>query len=263
MTEQKRTKINRLLQSWLPGTLSTASYLRKKGYTAPLLYQYKKSGWLVSDQRGVYRLNGDTVDWFGGLYALQHQLHLPVHAGAKTSLLLQGLGHYIPVNSRLPRCHLFSYRDVKLPAWFSNHSWETEIRYTPTKLFTSPPAGTLVDFRHREFFVTISCAERAALEMCHLVPGQQGFDEAEKIMENLVTLRPGLVQALLEDCSFIKAKRLFLYFSRECQHSWYEQLNVERIELGSGQRQIMPNGRLDKEFLITVPREKTYDSQSL
>lgn len=263
MTKQKRTKINKLLQSWPQGTLSTASYLKKRGYTAPLLYQYKKSGWLLSDERGVYQLNGDTVDWFGGLYALQHQLQLPVHVGAKTSLMLQGRGHYIPVNGRLPRCHLFSYRDVTLPSWFTSHSWDTEILYTPTKLFTSAPEDTLVDYRHREFTVTISCAERAALEMCHLVPKQQGFDEALKIMENLATLRPGVVQALLEACHFIKAKRLFLYYARTNQHDWYQKLNLKRINLGNGQRQIVPNGRLDKEFMITVPKENAYDRFTL
>lgn len=46
------------------------------------------------------------------------------------------------------------------------------------------------------------------LEMLHLVPLKVGFDEAWLVMGNLVTLRPEVVQGLLEACRSVKVKRL-------------------------------------------------------
>jgi hypothetical protein len=38
------------------------------------------------------------------------------------------------------------------------------------------------------------------MEMLYYVPSDQGFDEALKIMESLMSLRPRMVQTLLENC---------------------------------------------------------------
>ena len=40
----------------------------------------------------------------------------------------------------------------------------------------------------------ISTPELATMEMLYLIPNEQSFDEAMKIMEGLTTLRPQLVQ---------------------------------------------------------------------
>ena len=51
-------------------------------------------------------------------------------------------------------------------------------------------------------------------------------------------------------------KRLFLIYGRENdQHSWFKELRIEKINLGSGKRVIVQNGVLDKKYHITVPRE--------
>ena len=93
------------------------------------------------------------------------------------------------------------------------------------------------------------------MEMLYFVPKEQGFDEAQKIIENLFTLRPQLVQKLLENCNSIKTKRLFLYLAEKQSLPWVRKLDLSRINLGSGARQIVAGGFLDKKFKITVPKE--------
>jgi len=36
---------------------------------------------------------------------------------------------------------------------------------------------------------------------------------------------------------------------------WYEKLKVSEIDLGSGKRTIVKNGKLNNKFKITVPEE--------
>jgi hypothetical protein len=107
-------------------------------------------------------------------------------------------------------------------------------------------------FNEKEFFVTISSPERSALEMLHLVPKNVGFSEAHYIMENLTSLRPDIVQGLLEKCRSIKVKRLFLYMADKCDHTWLPELDVSKVDLGKGKRMIIPNGQYDAKYQITV-----------
>ncbi len=94
------------------------------------------------------------------------------------------------------------------------------------------------------------------MEMLHLVPRKVGFDEAQLIMENLVTLRPAVVQGLLMECSSVKVKRLFLYMAERQKHPWLSKLDLSKIDLGKGKRMIVPNGRYDAKYQITVPVDR-------
>ena len=93
------------------------------------------------------------------------------------------------------------------------------------------------------------------MEMLYLVPGKVGFEDASLEMENLATLRPELVQSLLEKCSSIKVKRLFMYMAEKHGHSWLSDLNVSKIDTGKGKRMIVPKGRFDRKYMITVPKD--------
>ena len=73
-------------------------------------------------------------------------------------------------------------------------------------------------------------------------------------MEGLVTLRPSLVQTLLETCSSIKAKRLFLFLAEAMNHAWVKRIHLSNVRLGEGKRVIVKNGRFDSKYNITVPR---------
>jgi hypothetical protein len=50
-------------------------------------------------------------------------------------------------------------------------------------------------------------------------------------------------------------KRLFLHLAEALGHPWFRELNLGRINLGSGKRALVPGGRLDPKYLITVPAE--------
>jgi hypothetical protein len=136
-----------------------------------------------------------------------------------------------------------------------NRKWSVKISYKQTKLFGNDTRRYLNDTEIKNVKIKVSTPEMAAMEMLYLIPNEQSFDEALKIMEGLTTLRPQLVQSLLEERNSVKVKRLFLYMVEKCQHSWFKELRVEKINLGSGKRVIVQNGALDKKYHITVPRE--------
>lgn len=91
----KDNKIKKLLDLHKPGTVCLSSWLESLSISYDLQKRYRKSGWLESLGRGAYKRPGEEVDWQGGLYALQVQAGLSVHAGALTALALRGMTHYV------------------------------------------------------------------------------------------------------------------------------------------------------------------------
>ena len=256
MNTKKLTKINQLISQWPRGAVYTQGWLTQLGYYNDMIKVYKRNGWLESIGTGAFILTNDRVDVFGGIYALQQQLELPVHVGGRTGLELKGYGHYGRVAGET--CFLFASSGTRLPKWFSENKWGFDIQFKATNLFSPDVADSLAGFEHKEFSIQISTSERAAMEMLYHIPALQGFDEALRIMEGLMTLRPLLVQKLLESCQSVKVKRLFLYMSEKLGLPWFEKLNLKKINTGSGKRVIAENGILDKKYLITVPRETSH-----
>jgi hypothetical protein len=256
MNTRKPTKINQLISTWNRGTVYTQFYLSSIGYNHDLVKGYKRSGWLQTIGTGAYVLPNDRVDIFGGLFALQRQLHLSVHIGSRTALELKGYAHYARTNATT--LFILSKAGCQLPKWFMNHDWGVNFYFKTTNLISQEIENSLTKYEHKDFEIKISSPERAALEMLYLVPKNQGFDEASHIMENLTTLRPELVQKLLESCNSIKAKRLFLYLSEKHNHDWFAQLDLSKVNLGSGKRVIIKGGKLDSKYKIVVPQERNY-----
>jgi len=155
----------------------------------------------------------------------------------------------------LEKCFLFAPSGTRLPKWFLQYKWEVDIHYKATNLFPPGLTESFSNYPHKELTVKISAPERAAMEMLYYVPSGQGFDEAARIMESLMSLRPKMVQTLLENCRQIKVKRLFLYLADKLHLPWFEDLDLGRIDTGKGKRVVAANGALDKKYLITVPKE--------
>jgi len=254
MGNEKLTKINQLIRKWPRGTVATASYLKKQGFTYDLLTKYRRSGWITSFGQGAYILPEDRVEWSGALYAVQSQLGLGVHAGGKAVLELKGYGHYVPEETKT--LFLYAQPGLILPAWFSGERLGLRLVVTRTSLFPPDSHEGFSEWKEREFSVRISSPERAAMEMLHLVPEKISFEESLLIMESLVTLRPEIVQKLLEICRFVKVKRLFMYMAEKHKHPWVEKLDRSRIDLGRGKRRIVSGGELDPKYQITVPRDR-------
>jgi len=232
--------------------VAVSRWLETKGAYQQLVHEYEKSGWIRRIGHGAYVRAGDTLEWTGGLQALQEQLKLPIHAGAKTALQLQGYAHY-PAMGKGGSVSLFGSPGTRLPAWFRQYDWGVALRYTTTKLFADDPKAGLSKKELASYAITVSAPERAIMEVLYLVPAKESFEEAGLLMEGLTTLRPHLVQSLLEQCRSVKVKRLFMVLAEACNHAWVKKLDLSKVDFGKGKRMIVKGGRLDTKYNITFP----------
>jgi predicted nucleotidyltransferase len=253
MTSEPRSKINRLLRAWPQGTVAVSRWLEAQGAYQQLVHEYEKSGWIQRIGHGAYVRAGDSVEWSGGLHALQAQLKLPVHAGAKTALQMQGYGHFLPMGKG-GTVSLFASPGTRLPAWFRQYDWGVALRYTTTTLFADNPNTGLTKKEQGKFDVTVSAPERAIMEVLYLVPVEESFEEAALLMEGLTTLRPRLVQSLLEQCRSVKVKRLFMVLAEACNHAWVRKLDLSKVDFGKGKRMLIQGGQFNPKYNVTVPR---------
>ncbi len=246
------SKINQLLKKWPSGAVAVSRWLEQQGAYQQLVHEYEKTSWLRRIGQGAYAKSTDKVEWPGGLFALQEHLNLPVHAGAKTALQMQGYAHYLPLG-RAVTVSLFGLPGTKLPAWFTQYRWGAKIRYTTTSLFAGDPTVGLTKQEMGPFAVRVSTPERAMMEVLYFVPSEESYEEAKLLMEGLTTLRPRLVQSLLESCASVKVKRLFMVLAEAGGHAWVKKLDLSRVDFGKGKRMLARGGRLDTKYNITVP----------
>jgi len=244
------SKINRLMSEYPNGVVLLAAWLGKEGYSLDLLKRYRKSQWLESMGHGALKRYGDNVGYEGALFALQKQLKQSIHPGGKTALSLLGKSHYLELSAK--KVVLFGASNEKLPAWFRNYDWGVRVEYHAVKFL--PPEAGLVDLEFKSFSIKVSGAARALMECLYLSPKKQNLLECYEFMEGLNNLRPDQVQNLLEQCSSVKVKRLFLYMAEKAGHSWLEYLDLDKIDLGSGKRSIVDNGVYDSKYQITIPK---------
>lgn len=253
MSTQMHTKINLVLQIMVPGAVWTSNWLAAHGVSTSLTRRYVASGWLKRLGQGAYMRYGDDVDWQGGLYALQSQLGLKVHVGGLSALHLKGMGHFLSLDAD-QSIQLFSENAKPLPVWFRETDWGVQIKYRSTSLFSNEVRFPMSTAPHKSFDIEISPPELAAFEMLHGIKNNSDFDHARTVFEGLGTLRPKESQNLLQVCRSVRVKRLFLWMARDCGHPWFKYVDTEQADLGSGKRVIYKGGKLDREFLITVPR---------
>jgi len=95
------------------------------------------------------------------------------------------------------------------------------------------------------------------MEVLYGVPQVDSYEEARLLMEGLSTLRPRLVQALLEHCASVKVKRLFMFLAENCKHGWAGKVDLSKVDFGSGKRVLKKGGRFDAKYQITVPSTET------
>jgi hypothetical protein len=262
MNGRKRTKINKLLQAWPKGTVALQSWLEEQEVYRQLADVYCKNKWLERIDHGIYRQAGDVVEWPGAIFALQRQLKLKVHVGAITALELNSASHYIPFGDR-PKYLLVNASETrKIPQWFQKH-FKKKYQFTIIKnnLFSKQWDLGLEDMGMGNFSISISSLERATIECLYLVPKYMALDHAHKLMEKLRTLRPKLLQQLLECCQSVKTKRLFLYLAELQGQPWFREINVEKIHLGVGARKIAQGGKYIAKYQISVPDIEKYKNK--
>jgi len=252
------TKINQLISNYPAGIVFQSSWLERQGYSLALQQRYRKSGWLQLVERGALIRPNDKVGYEGALYALQTQSEMTVHPGGKTALNLLGRAHYLELSSK--KVTIFGGKEEKLPGWFKKHDWGLKVEYFSTSFL---PGGVgLVQVEIGNFSLQVSGPPRAILECLYLAPKKIGLQECYELMEGLNDLNPYKVQQLLEECTSIKVKRLFLYFAERAGHAWFKKLDLKKIDLGSGKRSVVKNGTLIEKYQITVPKELAQDDKA-
>ena len=254
MTRFERNKLNDLVTQTPSGTVLTLLWLKEHGVSCKLAWWYVQSHWLERVGNEAYKKYGDKVSWVGALAALQNQLHLQLHVGAKTALELLGQAHFIPMQG-IKRVALFNSSNAKVPLWFRNpQMWDAECVIYQASLFDEDDSRLGVINRPIDGInVYLSSPERAALEVLYLVPNKQSFEEAYKLIETLSQLRPNLVQSLLEKCKSIKVKRLFLCLADKFQHPWLTKVDLSKVNLGQGNRVIGEGGKYDAKYHLSLP----------
>jgi hypothetical protein len=260
MSTNKRIKINRLLNSQPYGVVFLSSWLTKQGYSLDLQQRYKKSDWFQSIGTGAMIRSGEKIGYEGGIYALQKQSGSFIHTGGKTALAILGKTHYLTFS--IKNIVVFGGEDEKLPAWFLKHDWGVKVDFYHSSFL--PADLGLVDVEFKTFTMKISNAARAIMECIYLSPKYQELFECYELIQGLNNLRPDRVQLLLEQCTSVKVKRLFLYMAEKANHDWVNYINLEKIDLGKGKRSLVKNGVYIPKYLITVPREiEEYEKTTL
>lgn len=246
------TKIKQILDVAPYGSVLFGTWLTSQGLDSKAQHMYMKSGWLERISKGVYKISGTNPRLLQTVSAYNTQLGKRCIVGAYTAIDLRGYSHYLPMGK--PKAYLFTDNAHKLPIWMVNQEWDMTLCYTTTSFLGEDLLGVeKIQIESNELL--ISSPERAIMECLYLPDSSSTLLDIYYIMEGLTTLRPRLLQTLLEQCSSVKVKRLFLYMSEKAGHPWYRALNTELIDIGSGRRMITPTGKYISKYNITIPKE--------
>lgn len=246
------TKIQQILESNPHGTLLFGAWLSKQGLDSKGQHSYMKRGWLKRISKGVYSLQGTTPTLLHTVAAYNSQLDKQCIVGAYTALELRGYSHYLSIGK--PTAYLFTDKTNKLPSWIVQREWDMTVKYMTTTFLGQDLKGVesmTIDEQH----LLVSSPERAFLECLNLPDAASSLLDLYYIMEGLTTLRPKLVQSLLESCTSQKVKRLFVYMSEKAAHPWFKALNIDSVILGTSRYMIVPTGKHIAKYNMTIPKE--------
>lgn len=218
-----------------------------------------KSEQLKSLWKGLYTRGNVQLSWQTMVYTLQTVMKTDYVVGGVSALELKGFSHYLPV-AKKDTIHL--YGNDKLPIWTNKLSENIAfVRHTRNELFSGMEREISGKYTSSVYWkegfkdLIISCPERACLEMLNDVPRKISFEHADQLIQGMTSLSPRTLQCLLEACTNVKVKRLFLWFASRHNYTWFSKLDTEHISLGSGNRVIAKQGTLDKKYKITVPKD--------
>lgn len=250
MSIESSDKLKTLLHSWKPNTVMTYMPLRSMNITPQHMQKYVASGWVVPAGSGAFIKANERVNWRGALYTLQNQTGINIHLGGLSALEVEGHTQYLRLGEE--SVQLFSAHNQKLPAWFKSSSWGAEIVQIQTGFL--PQNLGVRESNIDGFEIKSSCPERAILECLYLAPQKLDLIEAYEILEGMHSMRPNIMQHLLELCQSIKVKRLFLFMAEKANLPILEHLVTEGIELGSGVRALVKDGFYDAKYKLILPK---------
>ena len=243
------SKINQLLQSGHKGGLYFAKWLNEQGYSPQLINRYRSSGWLSALGRGIVYRAGDELSAFGALSSYNQQLGKQLRVAAHSALELWGVNHYVPMGK--PQTMVTSSKDA-VPKWTKLNVFDREFKSFSTDIFASPQTVMLP---FGDWQLLVSTPEQAFMECLLLAPMHYNYMDLYYIMEQLTTLRPKMVQALLATTGNYRVKRLFLYMAEKARHYWLNEIDVQSVDLGTHKLQLTKGGIYASKYKMTVPKE--------
>jgi hypothetical protein len=257
LNSERRIQLNGILPE---GMVIARKWLLHNNFDRHAIDNLVKTGQLEPLANGVFKRPNSGLTWQGLVSSLQQLFSIDVVVGGITSLELQGFSHYLPMSAQTI-IHLYSGRP--LPKWVHSFNQATFIEHRIK--FLSGIAGKNFipsydnhTYEHKwaegKFPLFLSIPERAILEVLEDVPEKISFEQAEQLMQGMTTLSPGRITELLTLSRSLKAKRLFLWFSDRQAYPWLQKIERDKINLGKGKRRLAKEGKLDKKYLITVPR---------
>lgn len=246
------TKIQQIIRLVPQNAVLFGSWLNSQGLDAKDQYAYMKSGWLTRISKGVYRMQSATPTLMDAVASYNNQLGKRCVVGAYTALDLRGYSHYLPMGK--PKAYLFTDSKSLLPSWLLNGDWDMTVKHMRTSFLGEDSLGVeSMAVEGKE--LPVSTPERAIMECLNLPDATSSLLDIYYIMEGLTTLRPKLVQQLLESCSSQKVKRLFLYMSEKANHPWFKALSPEDVCIGASRYMATPTGKYISKYNMTIPKE--------
>ena len=250
-------KLSTAFKNWPHNTVACTRWFEHMGIHRDLLTSYKRSGWINSVGHGAYTRSDDTdLDWTGVVYTLQQHYGYHLCPGSRTVLEMHGLAHYVRLGSNT--VYLITPNKAKnfLPSWVHHFENGFKFQLVQMSLFND----NFSDFEEykpsgNNFTIRTSSKEQALLEMLSFTPNHMDIDEAYKVFENVGHLDTAKMSLLLRKCSSVKAKRLFMVMAKLIGRSWVNKLDISEVDFGTGQRNLIPGGKYDSEYQITVPKE--------
>jgi Transcriptional regulator, AbiEi antitoxin, Type IV TA system/Transcriptional regulator, AbiEi antitoxin N-terminal domain len=246
------TSLNTMLPLGVP---TTRKWLLAQGVAGHRLDNNLKSGKLIALAPAVYMRAGLPVNWQGLVFGLQ-RLYPQGVLGGLSALESQGFGHFVQMASAR---EIHFYAPQKAPAWLPalrlgcKLVWHKNTSLWQLNLTEMSDSFSALSWRDDLPSLSISCVEKAFLELLADVPASVSFDHADALMQGMTSLSPTKLKYLLQACTNVKVKRLFFWLANRYQYPWLKKLNVKEFYLGSGNRVIAKEGKLDNQFHITVP----------
>jgi len=246
-------KLNQLVRVIPEGVAVPSTWLTANGYSPQLVQKYVKSGWLKRLGSRVYARPGHPVTWEGVILGLQRLGEFQLHLGGVSALNRQGLAHYLSLGGDVA-VHVWT--QDRLPGWVEQVPLDVRWHFHRRKLFEGDAGVTWVRLptQLRDWSMQCSAPERAILEVLSQVDEKTAsFTFAAELFEGLTSLRPAVVNLLLQSCLHNEAKRLFLFLATRYDYPWLKRVDVDSVDLGRGKRLVTRGGKLDKHYQITVP----------
>lgn len=154
--------------------------------------------------------------------SLQKALDLPLTVGGRTVLEQQGYAHFL--STTMLEVHL--YGPKRPPTWLASlpldvsFHWHNSLRLFPGDADAPPePSPVMVSAGGLTLPIRYSTKERAVLELLDGLPENESFRQVDALMEGMSDLIPRRLQTLLEACTSVKVKRLFLFFADRHRHA--------------------------------------------